>query len=68
VSEHPARILKYFSLVFLFQLTPRGIIDSLDLRRSIYRQTAAYGHFGRNEPEFSWARVDQAAMLARFEV
>jgi S-adenosylmethionine synthetase len=58
VSEHPARILKYFSLVFLFQLTPRGIIDSLDLRRSIYRQTAAYGHFGRNEP----------AMLARFEV
>src|SRR5262245_42538061 len=37
-----------------FQLTPRGIIESLDLRKPIYRKTASYGHFGRNEPEFSW--------------
>lgn len=51
-----------------FELTPRGIIDSLDLRRPIYRQTAAYGHFGRAEPEFSWERVDQAETLARFNV
>lgn len=49
-----------------FELTPRGIIDSLDLRRPIYRQTAAYGHFGRAEPDFSWERVDQAHKLALF--
>ena len=47
-----------------FRLTPRGIIDSLDLRRPIYRKTAAYGHFGRDDPDFSWERVDQAAKLA----
>ena len=49
-----------------FKLTPRGIIDSLDLRRPIYRKTAAYGHFGRPEPEFTWERVDQAENLAQF--
>ncbi|WP_018507466.1 methionine adenosyltransferase [Thiobacillus thioparus] len=47
-----------------FRLTPRGIIESLDLRRPIYRKTAAYGHFGRAEPDFSWERVDQADALA----
>ncbi len=47
-----------------FRLTPRGIIESLDLRRPIYRKTAAYGHFGRAEPEFTWERVDQAQRLA----
>ncbi len=47
-----------------FRLTPRGIIDSLDLRRPIYRQTAAYGHFGRAEPDFTWERVDQVKALA----
>jgi S-adenosylmethionine synthetase len=46
-----------------FKLTPRGIIEMLDLRRPIFRQTAAYGHFGRHEPEFSWERVDKAAAL-----
>ena len=51
-----------------FQLTPRGIIDSLDLRRPIYRQTAAYGHFGRPEPEFTWERTDQSEKLALFDV
>ena len=51
-----------------FKLTPRGIIDSLDLHRPIYRKTAAYGHFGRTEPEFTWERVDQAETLARFDV
>ncbi len=50
-----------------FKLTPRGIIDSLDLRRPIYRKTAAYGHFGRAEPEFTWERVDQAERLAGFK-
>jgi len=50
-----------------FELTPRGIIDSLDLRRPIYRQTAAYGHFGRFEPEFTWERTDQAEKLALFD-
>jgi S-adenosylmethionine synthetase len=49
-----------------FKLTPRGIIESLDLRRPIYRKTAAYGHFGRAEPEFTWERVDQAEKLAGY--
>ncbi|HSE97668.1 MAG TPA: methionine adenosyltransferase, partial [Blastocatellia bacterium] len=46
-----------------FRLTPSGIIESLDLRRPIYRKTSAYGHFGRNEPEFSWERTDKADAL-----
>jgi S-adenosylmethionine synthetase len=46
-----------------FKLTPRGIIESLDLRRPIYRKTAAFGHFGRSEPEFTWERTDKAPAL-----
>jgi len=46
-----------------FPLTPRGIIEALNLRRPIYRKTAAYGHFGRPEPEFTWERVDKADAL-----
>jgi S-adenosylmethionine synthetase len=46
-----------------FQLTPKGIIESLDLRRPIYRQTAAYGHFGRSESEFTWEKTDKAEAL-----
>ncbi len=46
-----------------FKLTPRGIIESLDLRRPIYKKTAAYGHFGRTEPEFTWERTDKADAL-----
>ena len=46
-----------------FKLTPRGIIESLDLRRPIYRKTAAFGHFGRSEPEFTWERTDKADAL-----
>jgi S-adenosylmethionine synthetase len=51
-----------------FKLTPRGIIESLKLRRPIYRQTAAYGHFGRDLPDFTWERVDQVQKLASFNV
>jgi S-adenosylmethionine synthetase len=47
-----------------FTLTPKGIIESLNLRRPIYKQTAAYGHFGRTEPEFTWEATDKAAALA----
>jgi S-adenosylmethionine synthetase len=47
-----------------FQLTPKGIIESLDLRRPIYRKTAAYGHFGRNDKDFTWEATDKAAKLA----
>ena len=47
-----------------FQLTPKGIIESLNLRRPIYQKTAAYGHFGRNEPGFTWEVTDKAATLA----
>ena len=46
-----------------FQLTPKGIIESLNLRRPIYRQTAAYGHFGRDEKDFTWEATDKAAAL-----
>ena len=46
-----------------FNMTPRGIIETLDLRRPIYRQTAAFGHFGRTEPDFTWERTDKANAL-----
>jgi S-adenosylmethionine synthetase len=48
-----------------FKLTPKGIIESLDLRRPIYRKTAAFGHFGRTEPEFTWEKTDKAAALKK---
>ncbi|MBK7250910.1 MAG: methionine adenosyltransferase [Gammaproteobacteria bacterium] len=47
-----------------FDLRPKGIVQMLDLLRPIYRKTAAYGHFGRSEPEFSWEKTDKAASLA----
>ena len=43
-----------------FDLRPAAIIDYLDLRRPIYRKTAAYGHFGRTDPEFSWEHTNMA--------
>jgi S-adenosylmethionine synthetase len=46
-----------------FQLTPKGIIESLNLRRPIYRKTAAYGHFGRNDKDFTWEATDKASAL-----
>jgi S-adenosylmethionine synthetase len=48
-----------------FPLSPRGIIQHLELRRPIYRPTAAYGHFGRNEPGFTWERTQLADTLRR---
>ncbi|MCM8799190.1 MAG: methionine adenosyltransferase [Candidatus Omnitrophica bacterium] len=48
-----------------FELTPQGIIKSLNLLRPIYRKTACYGHFGREEPEFSWERLDKVAILKK---
>jgi S-adenosylmethionine synthetase len=47
----------------VFRLTPKGIIESLDLKRPIYRQTATYGHFGRREPDFTWERTDKVDSL-----
>jgi S-adenosylmethionine synthetase len=47
-----------------FKLTPKGIIESLKLRRPIYCKTAAYGHFGRTDPDFTWEATDKAAKLA----
>ena len=49
----------------LFALTPAGIIAHLDLRRPIFRRTAAYGHFGRREPEFTWERTDKAEAVRK---
>ncbi|NOY89358.1 MAG: methionine adenosyltransferase [FCB group bacterium] len=48
-----------------FDLTPRGIIKSLNLLRPIYAKTSAYGHFGRNEKEFTWEKTDKAKILAK---
>jgi S-adenosylmethionine synthetase len=47
-----------------FDLRPKGIVQMLDLLRPIYQKTAAYGHFGRSEPEFSWEKTDKAELLA----
>jgi S-adenosylmethionine synthetase len=48
-----------------FDMTPKGIVKTLNLRRPIYKKTAAYGHFGRNEPEFTWEKTDKAAKLKK---
>ena len=46
-----------------FDLTPQGMIDTLNLRRPVYKKTAAYGHFGRNDPDFTWEKTDKAEAL-----
>ncbi|RNJ76986.1 MAG: methionine adenosyltransferase [Nitrosopumilus sp. H8] len=48
-----------------FDMRPSGIISQLDLKRPIYKKTAAYGHFGRNEPEFTWEKTDKAESLKK---
>lgn len=50
----------------LFRLTPKGIIESLDLLRPIYKKTASYGHFGRELPEFSWEKTDKAELIKNY--
>jgi len=49
-----------------FPLKPRAIIDHLDLLRPIFRKTASYGHFGRDEPEFTWERTDKVEELKQY--
>ncbi len=49
----------------VFDFTPAGIIETLDLRRPVYRKTAAYGHFGRELPEFTWERADKVKELTK---
>jgi S-adenosylmethionine synthetase len=58
-----AKIVKAIREVF--PLTPKGIIDYLNLRRPIFKKTAAYGHFGRNEPDFTWEKTDKAEALRK---
>ncbi len=48
-----------------FDLTPKGMIETLNLRRPIYRKTASYGHFGRNDADFTWEKTDKAALLKK---
>lgn len=48
-----------------FDMTPAGIIKTLDLKRPIYRQTACYGHFGRNDPDFTWEKTDKIKELQK---
>jgi len=63
-SKVSEKILKELVLAH-FELTPRGMIKSLDLLRPIYRKTACYGHFGRNEEEFTWEKLDKVEVLKR---
>lgn len=49
----------------IFDLTPKGIIEHLKLRRPIYKKTAAYGHFGKNDPDFTWEKTDKAEILRK---
>jgi S-adenosylmethionine synthetase len=56
-SADPEKVVKVVREVF--ELTPQEIIKSLDLRRPIFKKTAAYGHFGRSEPEFTWEKLDK---------
>ncbi|MEK6808964.1 MAG: methionine adenosyltransferase [Nanoarchaeota archaeon] len=48
-----------------FDLRPKAIIETLQLRRAIYKKTASYGHFGRNDPDFTWERIDKAELLRK---
>jgi S-adenosylmethionine synthetase len=48
-----------------FRLTPKGIIETLNLRRPIYKETARHGHFGRERAEFTWEKTDKAAALKK---
>ena len=48
-----------------FSLTPSEIIRHLDLRRPIFKKTAAYGHFGRNDPDFTWEKTDKADLIRK---
>jgi S-adenosylmethionine synthetase len=49
----------------IFDMRPAGIIKMLDLKRPIYKKTAAYGHFGRNEPSFTWEKIDKVMELLK---
>jgi S-adenosylmethionine synthetase len=60
----PARISA--AIAEIFDLRPRAIIDSLDLKRPIYAKTAAHGHFGREDPDFTWERLDRVDELKAF--
>jgi S-adenosylmethionine synthetase len=51
------------TLLEIVDLTPAGIIKKLDLLKPIYQKTASYGHFGRNEPEFTWEKTDMATKI-----
>ncbi len=59
-SEDIVRIIKKN-----FDLSPKGMIETLDLRRPIFKKTAAYGHFGRNDPDFTWEKTDRADIFKK---
>jgi S-adenosylmethionine synthetase len=62
-TEDPDKIAE--AVLQVFDLRPAAIIRDLDLKRPIYAQTAAYGHFGRELPDFTWERTDRAEQLAK---
>jgi S-adenosylmethionine synthetase len=59
-QEHIVKIIRKN-----FDLTPKGMIETLNLRRPIFKKTAAYGHFGRNDPDFTWEKTDRAGTLKK---
>ena len=63
-QSSPAMTFLMRAIGEVFDLTPRGIMKALDLRKPIYRPTAAYGHFGRDDRDFTWERTDKAKALA----
>ena len=63
IDTHGTGIVDERAITAVFDLTPVGIIQSLNLRRPIYAQTAAYGHFGRDLPDFTWERTDRVEQL-----
>ena len=62
-TEHVPRPLITDLVRDHFDLRPAALVQALDLRRPVYRRTAAYGHFGRDEPGFTWEHTDRAAAL-----
>ena len=62
----PSSVMRSAWIREIFPLNPKGIIEYLNLRRPIYKKTAAYGHFGRTDEDFTWERTDKADALRAY--
>ena len=66
VIRHGGAATPCGAIAEIFDLRPRAIIDALDLKRPIYAKTAAHGHFGRDDPDFTWERLDRVDDLKAY--